>query len=156
MRMHVLEDSTFVPLPVERVFPFFADAENLERITPSSLRFSILTPGPIEMREGARIDYRLRLLGIPFGWKTAITKWDPPREFVDEQLSGPYRVWRHRHRFRSVAGGTEIEDRVEYALPLGRIGLLALPLVKRQLAAIFRHRQRAVRELLAASTAAGE
>ena len=153
MRIHVLQDTTFVPLPVERVFPFFADAENLERITPASLRFSILTPGPIEMREGARIDYRLRLLGIPFGWKTAITTWDPPREFVDEQLSGPYRVWRHRHGFRSVDGGTSIEDRVEYALPLWPLGEIAFPLVKLQLGIIFAHRQRAVRRLLAAAAA---
>lgn len=154
MRMHVLQETTFVPLPIERVFPFFADAENLERITPPSLRFSILTPLPIEMREGARIDYRLRLLGLPFGWKTAITKWDPPREFVDEQLSGPYCVWRHHHRFRAVEGGTEIEDRVDYVLPFGPLGLLALPLVRLQLRAIFAHRQRAVRELLLAANAA--
>lgn len=155
MRMHVLEDSTFVPLPIERVFPFFAAAENLERITPSLLRFSILTPLPIEMRQGAHIDYRLRLLGIPFGWKTRITVWDSPHEFVDEQISGPYRVWRHRHRFRSVDGGTEIDDRVDYALPLSPVGEVALPLVKRQLAAIFRHRRQAVRALLLEGDAAG-
>ena len=148
MKLHVLEASMVVPLPIEQVFPFFAAAENLERITPPSLRFSILSPLPVEMRRGALIDYRLRLMGIPFGWKTEITTWDPPREFVDEQLRGPYRAWRHRHRFRTVAGGTEIEDRVEYALPFGPLGLLALPLVKRQLRGIFAHRQRVVAQLL--------
>ena len=148
MRLHLLEARTTVPLPIEEVFRFFAAAENLERITPSSLRFSILTPLPIEMREGALIDYRLRLMGIPFGWKTRITRWDPPHEFVDEQLSGPYKVWRHRHRFHTIDEGTEIEDRVEYALPLGPLGLIALPVVKLQLRGIFAHRQRVVRQLL--------
>ncbi|HEX6588450.1 MAG TPA: SRPBCC family protein [Longimicrobiales bacterium] len=148
MKLHVLEASMVVPLPIEQVFPFFAAAENLQRITPPSLRFSILSPLPVDMRRGALIDYRLRLMGIPFGWKTEITTWDPPREFVDEQLKGPYRVWRHRHRFRTVAGGTGIEDRVEYALPFGPLGLVALPLVKRQLRAIFAHRQRVVAQLL--------
>ena len=150
MKLHALETSTFIPLPIEKVFPFFAAAENLERITPPSLRFSILTPLPVEMREGALIDYRLRLMGIPFGWKTEITRWDPPHEFVDEQLEGPYRVWRHRHRFRSIEGGTAIDDRVEYALPFGPLGVIALPLVKLQLRGIFAHRQRVVRELLIA------
>ena len=148
MRLHVLEARTTVPLPIDEVFPFFAAAENLERITPPSLRFSIRTPLPIEMRQGTLIDYRLRLMGIPFGWKTEITRWDPPHEFVDEQLSGPYKVWRHRHRFRSIDGGTEIEDRVEYALPFGPLGLVALPIVKLQLRGIFAHRERVVRELL--------
>ena len=148
MKLHVLEASMVVPLPVEKVFPFFAAAENLERITPPSLRFSILTPLPIDMRAGALIDYRLRLMGVPFQWRTEITRWDPPHEFVDEQLSGPYRVWRHRHRFSPVDGGTRIEDRVEYALPFGPLGLVALPLVKLQLRGIFAHRQRVVRDLL--------
>ena len=137
-----------VPLPIDRVFPFFAAAENLERITPASLRFSIRTPLPVRMAAGALIDYRLRLLGVPFGWKTRITVWDPPREFVDEQIAGPYRVWRHRHRFTAVDGGTEIDDRVEYALPLWPFGEAALPLVRLQLRRIFAHRQRAVRRLL--------
>lgn len=153
MKLHVLEAVTTVPLPIETVFPFFAAAENLERITPPSLRFSILTPLPIEMRQGALIDYRLRLMGIPFGWKTEITRWDPPHEFVDEQLSGPYKVWRHRHRFRAIDGATEIEDRVEYALPFGPLGLVALPLVKLQLRGIFAHRQRVVRDLLLSESA---
>lgn len=137
-----------VPIPIDRVFAFFADAENLERITPAALRFSILSPLPVEMREGALIEYRLRLLGVPFGWKTRITRWDPPDEFVDEQIAGPYAVWRHRHRFRAVTGGTEIQDRVEYALPFRSAGLIALPFVRFQLRRIFEHRQREVRRLL--------
>jgi ligand-binding SRPBCC domain-containing protein len=137
-----------ISLPRERVFEFFSNASNLERITPPSLRFSIMTPVPVAMREGATIEYRLRLLGVPFGWTTAITRWDPPREFVDEQVRGPYRLWRHRHRFRAVDGGTEIEDTVEYRLPLWPLGEVALPLVRRQLASIFSFRQREVRRIL--------
>lgn len=136
-------------VPLETVFSFFAEAENLQRITPPELGFRITTPLPIAMGAGARIDYRLSLFGIGFPWRTEITAWDPPREFVDTQRSGPYAQWIHRHRFRATPGGTEIEDEVRYRLPLPLLGELAHPLIRLQLGRIFRYRQRRIRELLA-------
>lgn len=132
----------------ERVFPFFADAANLGRITPPELGFRILTPPPIVMAEGAIIDYRIRLALVPLSWRTEITRWEPPGEFVDVQRRGPYAQWIHRHTFTDLPGGrTLMEDEVRYRLPFGPLGLVALPLVRREIARIFAHRRRVVAEL---------
>lgn len=148
-RTHVLRARTSVARPLAEVFDFFAAADNLERITPPELRFRITTAGPIAMREGARIDYELRLFGVPFRWETLISTWDPPYRFVDEQLRGPYAQWVHTHTFREHAGVTEIEDEVRYRLPFAPFGDAAAFVVRRQLARIFEHRRRTIAAIFA-------
>jgi ligand-binding SRPBCC domain-containing protein len=138
-----------VPLLREEVFAFFANAANLERITPPELRFRILTPQPIPVHEGALIDYGLRLFGVPLRWQALISRWEPPVGFVDEQLRGPYRVWEHTHRFRDGGGGvTIVEDVVRYGMPFAPLGEIFHPAVRLQLERIFRYRRAAVRACL--------
>jgi len=141
---HVLHTTLELALPVEDVFSFFAEAGNLQRITPPELGFEILTPQPVEMRRGTLLEYRLSLFGVPFRWRTEIAAWDPPHGFIDVQLSGPYAVWEHTHAFAPTEAGTLIDDQVRYRLPLSPLGDAAYPLVRRQLARIFAYRQRAV------------
>jgi ligand-binding SRPBCC domain-containing protein len=145
MAEHVLTRSQEIDFPRDDVFEFFSDAANLERITPPDLGFHILTPQPIEMHEGAIIEYRISLSGIPMKWKTLIAKWDPPHRFVDEQLSGPYKQWIHTHTFTAIDGArTLIEDEVRYRLPFEPFGDVAHFLVRRQLDHIFDFRVKAV------------
>ncbi len=145
MPVHRLVTSTTLPLQRDQVFAFFADARNLQRITPSELQFEIVTPEPIQIRQGTLIEYRLRLFGVPFRWQTEIALWRPPHEFVDVQLHGPYRLWEHTHHFHDHVAGTTIEDVVRYQLPLAPLGELAHPLVRLRLNHIFQFRERAVR-----------
>jgi len=139
----------WVPNPLPVVFAFFSRAENLQQITPPWMQFRILTPPPIDMKQGATIAYALRVRGIPVRWLTEITYWNPPFEFIDDQAKGPYKFWRHTHRFSEVAGGTLIVDMVEYALPLGVIGRLVHRLqVAQDIAKIFDYRAKRVQALL--------
>lgn len=148
MTVYQLLREQWIPAPLERVFPFFARAENLEQITPPWLGFRITTPLPIEMEPGRRIEYRLRLAGIPLRWRTRISAWDPPSSFVDVQERGPYALWEHTHSFHRLGGGVLMRDGVRYALPLAGLGRLAHSAVVRSaLAAIFDYRQERVREL---------
>jgi ligand-binding SRPBCC domain-containing protein len=145
---HDLHTRLELPLPIDEVFAFFAEAQNLERITPPELRFEILTEMPISMGRGTLLAYRLGLFGVPFRWRTRIAAWDPPHGFIDLQLSGPYALWEHTHVFAATGSGTLIDDHVRYRLPLSPLGDVAYPLVKRQLARIFAYRRQAVREAL--------
>ena len=121
MKTYRLTREQFVPMPLEEVFAFFADAHNLERLTPPWLNFEVLTPSPVDMRAGTLIDYRLQLHGIPVRWQSEITVWQPPHRFVDRQVSGPYRLWVHTHHLESLAEGTLVGDVVDYAVPGGAL-----------------------------------
>lgn len=145
-----LERELFIPRPRAEVFPFFADAANLERITPPFLRFRILTPPPIAMHAGTLIDYELRLYGLKFRWRTRIEAFEPPHYFVDVQLRGPYKLWHHRHDFEEVPGGTLMRDRVDYDLPFGPLGALARAFfVRRSVEQIFDYRNKTITEIFA-------
>jgi len=140
-----IDRNIFLPRPIDEVFPFFSDAHNLERLTPPFLKFRVITPDPIEMRPGIHIRYKLRLHGVPISWESEITAWDPPHRFIDEQLHGPYRLWRHEHRFVSQDGGTQVSDHVDYAVLGGSLinSLFVAPDVRR----IFDYRTQVLQSL---------
>ena len=150
MQTYTLTRTQHLPAPPEDVFPFFADARNLEAITPPLLRFEVVTPGEIEMGVGTLIQYRLRLRGVPVSWLTSIQAWDPPHRFVDQQVRGPYALWHHTHTFVPDGdGGTRMTDTVRYAIGFGPLGDLAHRLfVRRDVEAIFDFRREAIGPLL--------
>lgn len=140
-----LRSEVVVPVSIEHAFAFFADAWNLERITPPWLNFAVRTPRPLTMREGAILDYRIRLHGVPIPWRTRIDVWEPGVRFVDRQLLGPYLWWRHEHTFEPAGGGTRVLDHVEY---LPRVAWLSRGWVRRDVERIFDYRRQALlREL---------
>ena len=149
MRIRILQEEQWLPVRRDKVFAFFADAGNLDLITPPWMKFEVLTPRPIAMHAGAIIDYRLRVRWLPIRWQSEITVWDPPHRFVDVRRRGPYRQWIHEHSFEERDGGTVIRDHVRYAVP----GWLFEPLVHRWFVApdlrkIFEYRKTRIAELL--------
>ena len=148
MAVRSLNVETVLDAPLATVFDFFSRAENLERITPTKLRFEILTPLPIQMRPGALIDYKLRLFGFPMYWTTEITVWEPGVRFVDVQRKGPYKLWEHEHRFEAMDDKTRMTDSLRYEAPGGVLEPLVHALfVRRQVEAIFSHRAKVIKEL---------
>jgi ligand-binding SRPBCC domain-containing protein len=153
VKIHRFEQEQYVEQPLDEVFAFFAEARNLQRITPQWLSFEVLTPEPIAMRVGTRIDYRLRLHGLPMRWTSRIEEWEPGRQFVDRQVRGPYGLWHHRHTFAEAGRGTVVRDEVHYGIPFGVLGDIAHSLfVRRDLRRIFAYRHQAVPRLLADAT----
>jgi ligand-binding SRPBCC domain-containing protein len=148
MAEHILQRRQIIHREREEVFRFFADAANLERITPPELEFHIITPQPIDIKKGTLIEYRLKLRGFPVRWKTEITRWNPPHDFADTALESPYRQWIHLHKFETGAGGeTIMEDVVRYRLPFEPLGNLAHWYVKRELNYIFDYRRKVIEEI---------
>jgi ligand-binding SRPBCC domain-containing protein len=156
MRIFTLQREELLPGRPAEVFPFFADARNLEAITPPLLRFEVVTPGAIPMRVGTLIQYRLTLRGIGVNWLTSIQEWDPPWRFVDVQVRGPYALWHHTHEFAVAGGGkdTIMRDTVRYAIGFGPLGAVAArAFVHRDVASIFDFRRDAVVPALVAISA---
>lgn len=139
-----LRREQLLPADLEQVFAFFADAYNLEAITPEFLRFRVLGLSTPTIREGTTIDYRLRLRGVPLRWRSRISSWRPPHSFVDEQVHGPYLSWHHLHTFEERPEGVLMRDRVRYRVPGG--ALVERLFVRRDLERIFNHRAERIAE----------
>ena len=149
MKDRILTSEVLFDEPLEKVFNFFAEAENLEAITPPFLGFNIVTPLPLEMKAGAILDYKLRIRGIPIRWRTRINDWNPPNSFEDQQMIGPYSRWIHTHTFAEADGGTLMKDQVIYQPP----GWIFEPIihslfVEKDLLTIFNYRIEAMAEHL--------
>lgn len=143
MNTYTFNTQTILHKPIQEVFPFFANAENLDAVTPPWLKFEIVTALPIEMNVGTIVDYRLRLHGVPIRWRSEITEWNPPHKFTDVQIKGPYCFWQHEHFFTAEGNQTRMIDRVEYAVPGGMFAPIIHSLfVKRDLERIFEYRER--------------
>ena len=149
MKVYTIKKEQIISRNILEVFDFFSKPENLSIITPPKMNFNILTPSPIEMKEGALIDYTVKILKFPIRWRTLITKYDPPSIFVDQQLKGPYSIWHHTHKFKKIDDNeTLIEDIIAYAVPFGFIGRIMHSIyIKRDLNKIFAYRAKKIKEI---------
>lgn len=131
-----------VAAPIEKVFDFFTDVNNLARLTPSFVRFRILSAETKIIERGQHLEYEIRPLLLPLRWVSEITEFDPPFRFTDEQIKGPYRRWQHVHHFYPLSTGTLIVDDITYDVGFGVLGrIIHRLLIRRQLEAIFAYRR---------------
>jgi len=147
MRVRNFQSQLWLPQSRDKVFAFFSDAQNLDSITPPWLHFRTLTRGSGEMRPGMLMDHRLRLHGFPLRWRSKITDWDPPARFVDEQVSGPYRLWIHEHRFEERNNGTLVRDHVCHGVLFDF--LIHRLFIRPDIERIFGYREKKLREIFA-------
>jgi len=152
MKIYNIKFEQFIDLPIEQVFNFFSKPENLSLITPPRLKFDILTPSPIKMKEGQLIDYSLTIMYfIKLRWRTLITDYEKPHKFVDQQIKGPYSLWHHTHTFKEKEGGTLICDNVTYAIPFGIIGRFMHGIyIKYDVHSIFKYRGKILNQIFSA------
>ena len=138
----VFQTYQYFDAPMENVFPFFADAKNLENITPELLHFKILSCSTSHIQKDTEFIYQLKIHGVPVKWKTLIEDWNPPYQFVDKQLSGPYKLWHHTHSFSKLGMGTLMKDTVIFKLPFSWPAyLVASDFVKKDVKKIFDYRR---------------
>tara|TARA_Y100000590_G_C15590562_1_gene965889 strand:- start:787 stop:1251 length:465 start_codon:yes stop_codon:yes gene_type:complete len=149
MKVYKLKYKQTINRSIDEVFDFFKNPENLSKLTPSNLNFKILTPMPIEMKEGQLIDYTITLFGKKIHWRTIISDYVEPNMFVDQQLKGPYLLWHHKHEFNIVDRNVEMIDEVNYAIPFGFLGQIAHYIyVRRELEYIFSYRNKIIKKYL--------
>jgi ligand-binding SRPBCC domain-containing protein len=148
MKVHRLIREQRLGGSLEEVFAFFSDVHNLERITPRWLGFRIVGSPPDALRDGAIIDYTIRLAGVPLRWRTRIVDWQPGKQFIDVQERGPYTSWEHTHSFEEIAGGVLMRDEVRYAVPFGPVGAIVhASAVRPSLRRIFDYRREVMARL---------
>ena len=148
MNQKELQFVQWVPASLDKVFAFFSEAANLERLTPSWLQFKILSQSTPEIQKGTLIVYQLKVHGIPMKWQSLIEDWTPQNQFVDVQLKGPYKQWHHTHLFEAKDGGVLVTDRIRYEVPCGLIGnWLGGKFVRKDIESIFRHRQEVITQI---------
>tara|TARA_B100000029_G_C17465251_1_gene920042 strand:+ start:659 stop:1144 length:486 start_codon:yes stop_codon:yes gene_type:complete len=149
MKTYSIEFEQFIDLPIEHVFNFFSKPDNLSVITPPRLNFKILTPTPLNMKEGQLIDYTLTILYFfKLRWRTLITKYDYPNLFVDQQIKGPYSFWHHTHTFKTKGSGTIITDKLIYGIPFGLIGrLINFIYIQHDIKNIFQYRHKILNDI---------
>ncbi|MBS0012073.1 MAG: SRPBCC family protein [Bacteroidales bacterium] len=146
-----LEARQCINTGLEEAWSFFSHPSNLSLITPSSMEFKITSGEPEEMYEGQIITYRIGILPlIKSNWVTEITRVKRAAYFIDEQRSGPYKIWHHEHHFRETEDGIEMLDRVTYKIPLGIAGRIVHYLfIRKQLINIFTYRKKVIIDYLA-------
>lgn len=147
--MRRLEFFQFVPAKLNLVWDFFSSPANLAKITPPEMGFIITSPEQSVMYPGMFITYKVSpVLGIKMNWVTEITQVQEHKFFIDEQRSGPYRLWHHEHHFREVPNGVEMHDILYYQLPFGFIGNITdYMFVKQKVESIFEFREKRIDEL---------
>ncbi|GEM53910.1 cell division inhibitor [Flavobacterium branchiophilum] len=143
MKIYRLETKQKLPISLDQAWEFFSNPANLKKITPPYMGFKTLSGDDKPMFAGQIIQYIVTpIAGIPTKWVTEITQVDDKHYFVDEQRFGPYSLWHHKHFFKAIPGGIEMEDIVDYKLPLGIVGQMIHPiLVAPKLKEIFEFRK---------------
>ncbi len=149
MKIYTLNKKQKLPISLDTAWEFLCNPANLSKLTPSEMNMTIISGADRPMYAGQVLQYSVTpLAGIKTKWVSEITQFEDKKYFIDLQLYGPYAFWHHKHFIKEIDGGVEMEDVIDYKVPLGILGQLVQPLiVKPKLEAVFNYRKMKLEEL---------
>lgn len=147
-RFNIFTRSVDINCPVDKLFNFHLDTNNVIKISPPFLKVRVRHISDLPLKEKSQITIEIGRFGMYIPWKVEIEKISFPTQIVDLQISGPFNYWKHEHNFLLKGELITMTDKIVFILPFGIIGKIFLPFILLNLIFMFRYRHKKTKQLM--------